>query len=287
MSLLSPQLQAFSVIAQQKSVHRAAEQLHLTQTAVTQRLRGLETKLNTALFIRSRRGMQLTPEGEALLRYVNACSDFEHIALEQIHSSGEKHSVEICLSGPNSIMESRVIRQCFAVMSQFPHLLMRFTITDEENRHHQLREGISQLAIIQPEHLAREMDSKLLNPEQYVLVCAKAWGKRDLHDIIQHEYIIDYDTSDQITFEYLKKYQLFELAQHQRHFVNRTESLAMMISAGYGYGLLTKEFSQTLVERDELVILNDEKIYEQQFCLAWYPRPIMPEYLAALIENIC
>ena len=68
MSLLSPQLQAFLKVAEQKTVHGAADKLFLTQTAVTQRIRTLETSLGTTLFIRTRRGMALTSEGGALLR---------------------------------------------------------------------------------------------------------------------------------------------------------------------------------------------------------------------------
>ena len=69
MSLLSPRLIAFLAVAQCKTVHRAADKIHITQTAVTQRIRALEHSLKTTLFIRTRKGMNLTPEGEVLLRY--------------------------------------------------------------------------------------------------------------------------------------------------------------------------------------------------------------------------
>ena len=62
MILLDPQLHAFEAIVKTGTVHAAAKLLHLTQTAVTQRLRMLEQKMKTTLFIRSRRGMQLTTE---------------------------------------------------------------------------------------------------------------------------------------------------------------------------------------------------------------------------------
>jgi predicted transcriptional regulator len=63
MILLDPQLHAFEAIVKTGTVHAAAKLLHLTQTAVTQRLRMLEQRMKTTLFIRSRRGMQLTTEG--------------------------------------------------------------------------------------------------------------------------------------------------------------------------------------------------------------------------------
>src|SRR4051794_40835794 len=109
MSLLSPQLEAFMQIAKYKTVHAAADALYITQTAVTQRLRALESKLATTLFIRTRRGMMLTPEGEALLRYCFAAQALEGEALAKITGAAQQTEIRLVLSGPTSIMHSRII----------------------------------------------------------------------------------------------------------------------------------------------------------------------------------
>src|SRR6185295_10035385 len=126
MSLLSPQLLAFMAVAKHKSVHSAANAIHITQTAVTQRLHLLEKKLSTTLFIRTRRGMVLTPEGEALLRYCHAVGELEGEALAKITDAGIENDIRICITGPSSIMRARIITQCFAIMKKFPHLLIQF-----------------------------------------------------------------------------------------------------------------------------------------------------------------
>ncbi|PJB09950.1 MAG: LysR family transcriptional regulator, partial [Gammaproteobacteria bacterium CG_4_9_14_3_um_filter_38_9] len=84
MSLLSPNLIAFMAIVKHKTVHGAADAIHLTQTAVTQRIRSLEKQLKTTLFVRTRRGMVLTQEGEALWRYCMAAKSLEGEALARI-----------------------------------------------------------------------------------------------------------------------------------------------------------------------------------------------------------
>lgn len=50
---------------------RAAERLHLTQTAVTARIRTLEQQIQCQLFIRNRSGARLTPEGERFIQYAS------------------------------------------------------------------------------------------------------------------------------------------------------------------------------------------------------------------------
>lgn len=286
MSLLSPALEAFIAVAQAKTVHGAASHLHITQTAVTQRIHNLEAKLKTTLFIRTRRGMMLTSEGEALLRYCNAASELEGEALAKISGAAIETTLSLTITGPTSIMSSRIIPQCVPILKKFPNLLMRFDVNDVENRIQQLRAGESQFALLQPEHVAPEMEQKLLAPERYVLVCGKAWKSRKLRDIIQNERIIDFDPSDQMTFQYLKKFDLLDIANHERYFVNRPESIAMMIAKGLGYGILTAEFSKNYVAQHELIVLNQGKIFENHLALCWFLRPEPPKYFSALINGI-
>lgn len=286
MSLLDPKLEAFLAIVKHRTVHGAASSIHLTQTAVTQRIRVLEAKLGTTLFIRTRRGMMLTPEGEELLRYCHAVNEIEDEALLKIQGAGVESHTRICITGPTAIMRSRIIPQCFSVMRRFPNLLVHFDITDLEDRVRSLRAGESQFAIIQEENVTPEMESKILHPERYVLVCTSAWKKRTLRDILKTERIIDYDPSDQTTFNYLKYFGLFEFARHDKHFVNRTDALAMMLVEGFGYGVLSIEFSEPYVKQKKLILLNQGKIYENQLSLVWYGRPEPPKYFSALIHTI-
>lgn len=286
MSLLSPQLEAFIAIAKYKTVHGAANSVHVTQTAVTQRIRALEAKLGTTLFIRTRRGMMLTPEGEALLRYCHAVHELEGEALAKIKGAAIDTEIRVCITGSTSIMHSRIIPQCLPVMKKFHNLLLQFDINDLDNHVKSLRSGDSQIAVIRQEDLAPEMEHKMLQPERYVLVCTHHWKNRSLHDIIQTEHIIDYDPLDQLTFHYLRHFDLFENAKHERHFVNRTDSLASMLVAGIGYGVLAEEFSRPYIENNQLMILNDGQVYESAVVLAWYARPEPPAYFSALIDVI-
>lgn len=64
-----PQVAGFLEIARRHNLSRAAEALHVTQPALTARLRLLEEELGTALFERSPRGMRLTDAGRAFLPY--------------------------------------------------------------------------------------------------------------------------------------------------------------------------------------------------------------------------
>ena len=54
------------------SYTRAAEELGLTQSAVTQMMKALEKEIGFSLFVKSGRGMRPTPEAQSLLPSVRA-----------------------------------------------------------------------------------------------------------------------------------------------------------------------------------------------------------------------
>ena len=60
-------LRAFEAAARHASFTHAAEELHVTQAAVSHQVKALEERLGVALFVRRPRGLEITSEGEALL----------------------------------------------------------------------------------------------------------------------------------------------------------------------------------------------------------------------------
>ena len=60
----------FYYVAQYKSFTRAAEVLGNNQPNITRCMNNLENELNCQLFVRSNRGVRLTPEGQKLYEHV-------------------------------------------------------------------------------------------------------------------------------------------------------------------------------------------------------------------------
>lgn len=60
----------FYYVASALSFSEAAKQLFISQSAVSQSIKTLERRLDQTLFIRSTKRVQLTPEGEILLRHI-------------------------------------------------------------------------------------------------------------------------------------------------------------------------------------------------------------------------
>ncbi|MDQ6596787.1 LysR family transcriptional regulator [Bacillus salipaludis] len=85
MSSLS-EFQLLSVLAQEMNMRKASERLFVSQPALSQRLQTIEKDWETKLFIRSQKGLALTPSGEQVIQFVNEVLKKEEKVRESIHS---------------------------------------------------------------------------------------------------------------------------------------------------------------------------------------------------------
>src|SRR5215467_6610154 len=66
------QLAYFVAIAEERNFTRAAARIPIAQPAISQQISRLEAELGERLFLRDRRGIRLTPAGQALLPHARA-----------------------------------------------------------------------------------------------------------------------------------------------------------------------------------------------------------------------
>ena len=94
-------LRTFAAAAKHCSFTRAAQELHITQAAVSKHMRALELHLGQVLFVRQAHGLQLTELGSryrveveaALMNLDNATSDLHPEVVESAARNYEPHQV--------------------------------------------------------------------------------------------------------------------------------------------------------------------------------------------------
>lgn len=78
------QLRTFRAVAETLNFTRAAERLHLTQSAVSHQIKALEEELGEPLFIRAKRGVRLSQAGKTALGYAERILDEAEAMREKI-----------------------------------------------------------------------------------------------------------------------------------------------------------------------------------------------------------
>ena len=85
--MLFKQLEYFLAIVNTGSFSEAAEQCHISQSAISQQIKSLETELGTRLFDRHNRTFSLTKAGELLYRKGTVVKNDTDNLLKEIKSS--------------------------------------------------------------------------------------------------------------------------------------------------------------------------------------------------------
>jgi DNA-binding transcriptional LysR family regulator len=284
MILISQKIRAFIAVVDHGTVHAAAQHLHLTQTAVTRRLAGLEEELGATLFIRSRRGMELTDAGTALLSYARQVVDLEGETLAKITGEQGLTPVAIRICGSSSILRARIIPAVTKAVQTSPHITFNFQLSDVESGIRALKLGQADFVVLEPEQVADEFTSKKLQAERYILVGPANWKNRPLADILTKERIIDFAPTDQMTFRLLAAHGLRDMVRNDRHFVNNTDALAALVADGLGYSVLTREFAENLIANGALSPIGGRRYLDFPIALAWYPRKHLPDSFRAIIS---
>lgn len=86
-------LEIFQLVVQKGTVTAVAKELSYVQSNITARIKKLEVELNTPLFNRHNRGMNLTPEGKKLLVYceqiLSLTNEMKKVVQNKEHPSGK------------------------------------------------------------------------------------------------------------------------------------------------------------------------------------------------------
>ena len=85
----------FYMVAKNKHMTKASEELHISQPAISQSIKKLEEQLGGALFLRSNKGMELTKEGEMFYEYVKGALELIHNAENEFTSFKDLSKGEI------------------------------------------------------------------------------------------------------------------------------------------------------------------------------------------------
>ena len=94
-------LKYFIVTAEERSISRAAERLHITQPPLTRHIQSLEEELGVPLFNRTRSGVELTEAGKAVLSHARSIRTQVDLASEQMRkiARGQEGQIDVGVYG--------------------------------------------------------------------------------------------------------------------------------------------------------------------------------------------
>jgi len=137
----------FLEIVKTGSFVRAAENLNVTQTAVSARVKVLEEQLDRQLFIRNKAGARLTPAGEHFLRYATTLVQVWDRARHDVAMPAGRENVAT-IGGEHSLWDPLLRNWLVWMRSECPDVAVRAHIYVADRLIDQVQEGVLDLAVV-------------------------------------------------------------------------------------------------------------------------------------------
>jgi LysR family glycine cleavage system transcriptional activator len=160
-------LRAFEIAARHLSFTIAAEELNVTQVAVSRQVKALEDYLETPLFIRGNRSLTLTEEGKRLLPSLTKSFDAIYESVNAISMRGRRDVVAI--QAYTTFAQRWLIPRLSEFHARYPNIEVRISASlqpvdfSAQNLHAAIRSGNGTFP---------SCDSELLMPMELIPVCA-------------------------------------------------------------------------------------------------------------------
>ena len=117
----------FYYVAISLSFSEASRKLFISQSAVSQSIKVLEKKLNQSLFIRSTKKVQLTPEGEILLRHIEPAMNLIKRGEMQILETGSLGGGQLRIGASDTICRYFLVPYLSRFHKEYPNIHIKVT----------------------------------------------------------------------------------------------------------------------------------------------------------------
>lgn len=242
-------LKAFLAVAEQQSFSLAAEELHLTQSAVSKRIAQLEQHLNTSLFDRHNRTISLTEPGLSLLpraqEILNLVADTE-LTIQSLH---QKVSGKLSLATSHHIGLHRLPPILRAFTAQYPQVQLDLSFVGSEKAYQAISQRQVEVALTtldnQSQQFTEHLNITTLWEDEMLCVCAKQHPLATQKDSVSLAKLAATPAilpePDTITFKLVERiFTQAGLSLYAPMPTNYLETIKMMVSVGMGWSMLPR-----------------------------------------------
>lgn len=283
------QLRTFIGVAEEEHLTRAAERLHISQSAASAHVRAIEENLETQLFIRTNRNLKLTRAGELLLErariLLNEASVFTSFARE-LRGKLEGN----LLVGASSDPASRAAEIIAALHDRHPLIHIDLRARPSAGARQDLKSGELDVGIL----LGPSMDHGLTHYEvtrvQFRIAGPIAWKKQiesaDWDELAGMPWITPLDSSRAYSAMLAQLFETKGLVPRSVASFDNATLASAMLRAGVGL-MLMREAHALKGERDGYLALSPIARTELPLFIAHLASRKNDPLIAAFMEAAC
>ena len=170
------QARTFLAVAHHGSFVAASESLHITQTAVSARIRQLETQLDARLFVRDKTGARMTAAGERFVKYATAIVGQWEDARQQVGVPRGRAKV-MRVGGEPSLWSPLLVDWLVWMKRHCSDAAVRVEVEVADRLVERVQQGTLDLAVVYGPPQRPNLIVELLAEEKLVMVTTSANGR--------------------------------------------------------------------------------------------------------------
>lgn len=191
--MLDPKIMTFLCVCRHMNYTRAAEELHITQPAVSQHIRGLEEYYGARLFDYRGRRLELTPAGRELERAADTMANDAELLRDRL-SARQPVQMPLHFGVTMTIGEYVIGRPLAAYMRNHPGGDLRMEIANTETLVAKMKTGNLNLCLVEGTFQRKEFDWERYDTVRYIAVCSVRHHFRKkirvLEDLLDEQLIL-------------------------------------------------------------------------------------------------
>lgn len=263
------QVRTLLAVADEGTFDAAAAVLHVTPSAVSQRVKALEQRTGSVLVTRTK-PVRVTESGQVVVRFARRVAALERDARAELGMSDADEPVRL----PIAVNADSLATWFLPALTRVPDVCFELHREDEDHTTTLLREGTVMAAVTSSATPVQGCSVRPLGGLRYLLAANPAfvarWLTGPLSDALPAAPVVVYDRRDDLQDAFARRLA-GRAASRLRHYVPASESFAEAVAAGLGWGMVPleqagpHERAGTLTTFPEHVV--DVPLYWQQWKL--------------------
>ncbi|MCX3290704.1 LysR family transcriptional regulator ArgP [Streptomyces sp. NEAU-H22] len=269
------QVRTLLAVVDEGTFDAAAAALHVTPSAISQRVKALEQRTGRVLLLRTK-PVRPTESGEVLVRLARQVARLEHDAYAELGLADTGKPVRVSVA-VNADSLATWFLPVLARVPQEPRLCFELRREDEDHTAALLREGVVMAAVTSSPDPVPGCSVRPLGRMRYLPVAAPDFAAHHLGgplaQVLAEVPVVVFDRRDDFQDGFVRGLTRGRSgASALRHYVPTSEGFVEAVAAGLGWGLVPEPQADPLLRAGRLVAIApgrtvDVPLYWQQWKL--------------------
>lgn len=121
----------FYIVAKTKSFSESSKNLHISQPAISKNIKALEDELNTQLFFRTNRGIELTPAAKKLFTYIEKAYTYIALGEKELMETSNESKDTLTIGISSSISSHYLDEYIKEFIKLYPNIIIKIISREE------------------------------------------------------------------------------------------------------------------------------------------------------------